>query len=181
MYTLHEEFMPVDLQEKLLADFDQLVTQPRYTPSHYEAADWFREVVSTVSGICPDSVSMQARRGNRYSDGHTFNCDLHTDIGVHRPDLAGKLKFILVVANNQRSGTIFVDDHPELWEKPTPELFVRKNGALAVRKNVAIDFSWEQAQCGQVCSFDMIRQLHGAAPQYEGDQKILISTAVDTS
>jgi hypothetical protein len=175
MYALHDVFMPDTMQERLLADFDTVIARPLLSKAYTKAQNWFTNIVREVSGdTSVDLAARDAWRGYKSTAGRAYSSDAHIDMEETGSALQ---KYVLNVANNERTGTIFFTDYDlVITQFRSEQLFqVTHSGELAVSPLIQIEFVWEQPQNGQLSSFNMGNQLHAAAPLMEGDQKITFS------
>ena len=172
MHTFHPVFMPDKMQERLLAEFDAIYRDPNLSATLREAQQWFSAEVKKLSG-CPElpRVAKYVSRGDEQDGGRTENSDFHYDLHV----VERMAHYLLVVANNSRSGTIMLDEFPPEVSARAEQLFVVQDEGLVLRQGYTQGIKWEQAQAGQITSIHTRKQLHAAAPQFPGDQKIVIT------
>ncbi len=176
MYTLHNEVMPSDMQAALLADFGVISkrrvgeTEPE-AESVINAKEWLG---GTVAAIRKDRrkrvIHIRSLLGESGRNGFTDSTDVHTDTSDNL--YMGVTKYLLVVANTRRNGTLFFQDR-SLIGRHTDELFHSVCGKLVLNAECE-EIVYAQADVGQVCSFTVTDQLHAAAPLYDGDQKLLL-------
>ncbi|MDB5182763.1 MAG: hypothetical protein JWO47_547 [Candidatus Saccharibacteria bacterium] len=172
MYRFHDIFLPADIQQELLGNFEAIIRRPIDNPVYLNAQNIFRTLVTKASGS-PCDRSAQDRFRGYAGNGKTLFSDIHYEIEEKTSAAAKLTKYVLIVANKDRVTPIFYSNYPpELLEYRAEDVFQLQEDALIVQPGLPFEFDWAQPKSGQLASFNMLDQAHSAAPLYEGDQKV---------